>query len=120
MEAFLLCGLSAVAHALDKPFQSYPDCGNGLLAQNKVCDKTLPPAERAAALVAAMTDEEKLQNLVSNSTGAPRIGLPPYNWWSEALHGVAYAPGTRFPRRRRGLQLVDLVPYAAADGRRLR
>jgi xylan 1,4-beta-xylosidase len=32
----------------------------------------------------------------SNSKGAPRIGLPAYNWWSEALHGVAYAPGTQF------------------------
>lgn len=32
----------------------------------------------------------------SNSKGAPRLGLPAYNWWSEALHGVAYAPGTQF------------------------
>jgi xylan 1,4-beta-xylosidase len=32
----------------------------------------------------------------SKSKGASRIGLPAYNWWSEALHGVAYAPGTQF------------------------
>jgi beta-D-xylosidase 4 len=32
----------------------------------------------------------------SKSQGAPRLGLPAYNWWSEALHGVAYAPGTQF------------------------
>ena len=34
--------------------------------------------------------------ITSNSTGAGRIGLPAYNWWSEALHDVAYAPGTHF------------------------
>jgi xylan 1,4-beta-xylosidase len=34
----------------------------------------------------------------SNSTGAPRIGLPAYAWWSEALHGVASSPGVSFAR----------------------
>jgi len=77
--------------------QSYPNCVNGTLSGNKVCDRTLSPSERAAALVKALTVEEKLQNLVSKAQGAPRIGLPAYNWWSEALHGVAYAPGTYFP-----------------------
>lgn len=33
---------------------------------------------------------------VSKSLGAPRIGLPPYMWWSEALHGVASSPGVTF------------------------
>jgi beta-D-xylosidase 4 len=34
----------------------------------------------------------------SNSTGAERIGLPPYEWWSEGLHGVAASPGVTFNR----------------------
>ncbi|KAK4128066.1 glycoside hydrolase family 3 protein [Parathielavia appendiculata] len=93
---WLICGISAAVYGLNAPFQTYPDCRNGPLAQNKVCDRSLPPAQRAAALVAAMVNEEKLQNLVSKSNGAPRLGLPAYNWWSEALHGVAYAPGTQF------------------------
>ncbi|KAK3305651.1 glycoside hydrolase superfamily [Chaetomium strumarium] len=96
MKTAWICGMMAAVHAIDLPFQKYPDCVNGPLAANKVCDRTLSPAQRAAALVAAMTNEEKLQNLVSNSKGAPRLGLPAYNWWSEALHGVAYAPGTQF------------------------
>lgn len=58
------CGLIAIVHALDLPFQKYPDCQNGPLAQNRVCDRTLPPADRAAALVAALTNQEKLDNLV--------------------------------------------------------
>ncbi|KAK4186971.1 putative exo-1,4-beta-xylosidase bxlB [Podospora australis] len=93
---FWILGLSGVGHAIDLPFQFYPDCVNDLLASNQVCNTTRSPSERAAALVAALTDEEKLDNIISKSKGAPRIGLPAYNWWSEALHGVAYAPGTQF------------------------
>lgn len=32
----------------------------------------------------------------SHSLGATRLGLPRYDWWSEALHGVAWSPGVRF------------------------
>jgi beta-D-xylosidase 4 len=35
-------------------------------------------------------------NLRSKSKGVPRLGLPAYNWWGEALHGVAGAPGINF------------------------
>jgi beta-D-xylosidase 4 len=41
-----------------------PDCTNGVLKSNKICDITAPPSERAAALVAAMQQQEKLDNLV--------------------------------------------------------
>ena len=43
---------------------TYPDCVNGQLASNGVCDTDLPRAERAAALVASMNVTEKLGNLV--------------------------------------------------------
>ncbi|KAI0392078.1 beta-xylosidase [Xylariaceae sp. FL0594] len=75
---------------------SIPDCDNGPLKSHKVCDTTASPRERASALVASLQPEEKLANLVSKAQGAPRIGLPAYNWWSEALHGVAGAPGINF------------------------
>lgn len=39
-------------------------CIHGPLAANKVCDKSAPPPERAAALVAVMEDTEKLENLM--------------------------------------------------------
>lgn len=42
----------------------YPDCVNGPLASNGVCNMGLDPSERAKALVAAMTIEEKLANMV--------------------------------------------------------
>ncbi|KAH7110551.1 glycoside hydrolase superfamily, partial [Dendryphion nanum] len=76
----------------------YPNCDSGPLRDNRVCDVGLDPARRAAALVAAMNITEKLTNLVEyvRSRGAPRLGLPKYDWWSEALHGVAYSPGVNF------------------------
>ncbi|KAH6619325.1 glycoside hydrolase family 3 protein [Chaetomium sp. MPI-SDFR-AT-0129] len=74
----------------------YPDCAEGPLANNTVCDVTASPADRAAALVKALKIEEKLQNLVDMSKGAERLGLPAYAWWSEALHGIAWSPGVSF------------------------
>ncbi|KAF2660795.1 glycoside hydrolase family 3 protein [Lophiostoma macrostomum CBS 122681] len=74
----------------------YPNCASGPLSNNSVCRMGLDPAQRAAALVAAMTLDEKLVNVVDHSLGAERIGLSKYDWWSEALHGVAYSPGVHF------------------------
>ncbi|KAH6853970.1 glycoside hydrolase family 3 protein [Chaetomium sp. MPI-CAGE-AT-0009] len=76
----------------------YPDCVNGPLANNTVCDAKAAPRDRAAALVEALNIEEKLENLVDMSKGAERLGLPSYAWWNEALHGVAFSPGVRFNR----------------------
>lgn len=41
-----------------------PDCVNGPLKDNKICDVSAAPAERAAALVAALLTSEKLDNLM--------------------------------------------------------
>ncbi|KAL2141315.1 hypothetical protein VTI28DRAFT_2549 [Corynascus sepedonium] len=74
----------------------FPDCANGPLANNTVCDPKASPPDRAAALVKAMAISEKLENLINTSKGAKRLGLPAYEWWSEALHGVAFSPGVSF------------------------
>ncbi|RWA12565.1 hypothetical protein EKO27_g2530 [Xylaria grammica] len=66
------------------------------LTSNLVCDRTASPAERAAALIKAWNITEKLANLVNSSPGTARLGLAPYEWWSEALHGVAGSPGVAF------------------------
>lgn len=42
----------------------YPDCVSGPLSSNDVCRMDLKPAERAKALVSAMTIDEKLANMV--------------------------------------------------------
>ena len=54
---------------------------------------------RAEALVAQMTAEEKASQLLYNAPAIDRLGIPAYNWWNEALHGVARAGlATVFPQ----------------------
>ena len=44
-----------------------------------------------------MTLEEKASQLVNQSRAIPRLKVPAYDWWSEALHGVAVNGTTEFP-----------------------
>jgi beta-glucosidase len=57
----------------------------------------LSPGERAADLVHRMTLQEKASQLVNQARAIPRLNVPAYDWWSEALHGVASDGTTEFP-----------------------
>lgn len=75
-------------------------CGLGSMpAQTKSAfqQTDLPPSQRAADIVHRMTLEEKASQLVNQSRAIPRLGVPAYDWWSEALHGVARDGVTEFP-----------------------
>ncbi len=55
--------------------------------------------ERAKELVAQMTLEEKVGQTLNWAPGIDRLGIKKYNWWNEALHGVARAGvATVFPQ----------------------
>ena len=55
--------------------------------------------QRAKQLVAQMTLEEKVSQMLHDSPAIERLGIPAYNWWNEALHGVARAgTATVFPQ----------------------
>jgi beta-glucosidase len=59
----------------------------------------LPVEQRVDDLVSRMTLDEKVSQLVNDSAAIPRLQVPAYNWWSEALHGVAAAGiATVFPQ----------------------
>ncbi len=63
------------------------------------CDHTQPRDARVQALVNALTADEKAGLLVNGAAAVPRLGLPAYDWWSEALHGVARdGVATSFPQ----------------------
>ena len=57
----------------------------------------LAAEERAADLVHRMTLEEKASQLVNQARAVPRLKIPSYDWWSEALHGVISDGVTEFP-----------------------
>jgi beta-glucosidase len=62
-------------------------------------DPTLPIARRVADLVARMTVEEKVSQMMNAAPAIPRLGIPEYDWWNEALHGVAFSgTATVFPQ----------------------
>ncbi len=82
-------------------------CGSAWLAcaapalaeQPTYLDLNKPFKERAADLVAKMTLEEKVAQLQNDAPAIPRLGVPKYEWWNEALHGVARAgSATVFPQ----------------------
>ena len=67
------------------------------LFENK--KKTEEYKKRAHDLVAQMTLEEKVSQMLFNAPAIERLGVPAYNWWNEALHGVARAgTATVFPQ----------------------
>jgi len=54
-------------------------------------DPELPIDERVENLISLLTLEEKTGLMVNSSEAIPRLGIPAYDWWNEALHGVGRA-----------------------------
>ena len=84
--AFALIAASSVAMAAQPKTGKPAYLNTGLSAE-----------ARAADLVHRMTQEEKASQLVNHARAIPRLGVPAYDWWSEALHGVAVKGPTEFP-----------------------
>lgn len=90
----------------EEPGKIYPSSGlypgNSYYEEGKYyafMDPKLSAEERAADLVSRMTPEEKYSQLRARTAAAiPRLGVQEYNWWREALHGVARdGTATSFP-----------------------
>jgi beta-glucosidase len=68
-------------------------------AQLLYLDKSLTPDVRAEDLLNRLTPEEKVSLMMNDSKPVPRLGIKRYEWWSEALHGVARnGTATVFPQ----------------------
>nr|GLL32383.1 beta-xylosidasealpha-l-arabinofuranosidase 1 [Ipomoea trifida] len=74
------------------------------------CDSSLSFSVRVKDLVDRMTLLEKAQQLGDNAYGVARIGLPSYEWWSEALHGVSFIGNND----RKGSYFDEVVPGATS------
>ena len=82
----LLAALPAIALQADDGDRPWMDTSKGF-------------EQRAAALVSQMTLEEKAAQMQNDSPAIERLGVPEYEWWNEALHGVARAgAATVFPQ----------------------
>ena len=59
----------------------------------------LPVEQRVDDLVSRMTLDEKVSQMMNAAPAIPRLGIPQYDWWNEALHGVAFSGvATVFPQ----------------------
>lgn len=68
------------------------------IAQTPYQNPQLSPEERAKDLTARLTLKEKISLMIDASKPVDRLGIKGYNWWNEALHGVARAGvATVFP-----------------------
>ncbi|CAF5110493.1 unnamed protein product, partial [Rotaria sp. Silwood1] len=81
---------------------NFPDCKSGPLSSFPICNQSLPSQQRAVDLISRMTLVEKISHMITTADAISRLGLPKYEWWSEALHGLAYSPGVSCPRPQRG------------------
>ncbi|MFL6229379.1 MAG: glycoside hydrolase family 3 C-terminal domain-containing protein [Pyrinomonadaceae bacterium] len=62
-------------------------------------DPSIPIRQRVEDLVSRMTLEEKVSQMMNAAPAIPRLGVPEYDWWNEALHGVAFnGTATVFPQ----------------------
>ena len=87
MKRFLFLTWMAVVAATAPAQQKYP-------WQNP----QLPTAERVENLISMLTPEEKVGLMMNKSISVDRLGIPSYNWWSEACHGVRQGGYTVFPQ----------------------
>ncbi len=88
----LIGGLALAACTGEAP----PDAGS---AGAPYQDSALTPEARAADIVSRMTLEEKAAQMYDKAAGIERLGVKPFYWWNEALHGVARAgEATVFPQ----------------------
>ena len=76
-------------------FAAPPPC-DASRAPAAFCDITRSPIARARALVATLTMGEKVDQTGAGAHGIDRLGIPPFQWWGEALHGVCESPNVHF------------------------
>jgi beta-glucosidase len=87
--ALVGCALVRPAHAQNTAKEAEPTYGDPSVATDKRVDD----------LVSRMTLEEKVLQMQHAAPAIPRLGIPSYDWWSEALHGIARSGhATVFPQ----------------------
>jgi len=90
MHKSILIIISLIIVVIDGQIGFFPDCKSGPLSSFPICDVSLPMNERSIDLVNRMTINEKASWLVNTVESIDRLGLPAYQWWNEALHGVMF------------------------------
>lgn len=67
---------------------SFPDCSSGPLSTYTICNLSARYMTRASSLIWLFTLEELINQTGNTAPGVPRLGLPKYQVWNEALHAL--------------------------------
>ncbi|MGH9405684.1 MAG: glycoside hydrolase family 3 C-terminal domain-containing protein [Terriglobia bacterium] len=93
MAAALACCLAPILGA------QVSSANQAASARPAYLNPNLPVEQRVSDLVSRMTLEEKVRQMQHTAPAIPRLGVPSYDWWNEALHGVARSgAATVFPQ----------------------
>ena len=90
MKKLLLCALAAALLAAS--------CDEGKVYEYPFQNPKLSNEERVENLISLLTPEEKVGLMMNKSVSVDRLGIPSYNWWSEACHGVREDGYTVYPQ----------------------
>ncbi|MGA9720282.1 MAG: glycoside hydrolase family 3 C-terminal domain-containing protein [Acidobacteriaceae bacterium] len=90
-----LCALACTGMLFVGPMQASANAQDS--ANLPYMNPQLSPEQRATDLVRRMTLAEKGSQMQNNSAAVPRLNIPAYQWWSEALHGVINEGVTEYP-----------------------
>ena len=92
------CGLFLLLVSLPLYFSS-AQTNQGATERFPFQNPSLPIEQRVDDLISRMTLEEKALQMQHTAPAIPRLGIPSYDWWNEALHGVARSGyATVFPQ----------------------
>ena len=96
ISGWLAAATAALLVVASSPF-SAAECQSP--AKAPYLDPSIPAGRRAEDLVSRMTLEEKVSQMQNAAPAIPRLAIPDYDWWNEALHGVAFSGvATVFPQ----------------------
>ncbi|KAI3908788.1 hypothetical protein MKW98_029338 [Papaver atlanticum] len=90
-------------------------CTNETVISLPFCNTSLSHRDRVTDLVARLTLQEKVHQLVNKATGVSRLNVPAYQWWNEALHGVGKCWGVSFNSTVPGATSFPAVILSAAS-----
>ena len=73
-------------------------CGSKTTYKYPFQDPSLKMEQRIENLLSLLTPEEKIGLLMNKSISVDSLGIPAYNWWSEACHGIRADGYTVYPQ----------------------
>lgn len=77
---------------------AFVSCGQSQDYEYPFQNPKLDRAERVENLISLLTPEEKVGMMMNKTISIDRLGIPTYNWWSEACHGVRESGYTVYPQ----------------------